>query len=99
MSLLDTPITIANPPLLPEGGLTEDELLALSAKSVNGELTVEELTKVVSFIRSRRDSSLQAKLDKEVKKVEKSAKKEKEPAKKATKAEKTKSLLDSVLGI
>lgn len=96
MSLLDTPVTIANPPLLPEGGLTEDELLALSAKSVNGELTVEELTKVVSFIRSRRDSSLQAKLDKEVKKVEKSAKKERVPVKKA---EKAKSLLDSILGL
>ena len=96
MSLLDTPVTIANPPLLPEGGLTEDELLALSAKSVNGELTVEELTKVVSFIRSRRDSSLQAKIDKEVKKVEKSAKKERAPVKKA---EKAKSLLDSILGL
>ena len=90
MSLLDTVVYVEQ--LLPasEIMLTEEQVLALSKKSLDGELTPEELGLVINHIRNRRQAVHDSVANKAAKKIAAAEEKAKKLAEKAEKAAKLK---------
>lgn len=91
MSLLDTVVYVEQLPHVSEIMLTEEQVLALSKKSLDGELTPEELGLVINHIRNRRQAVHDSVANKAAKKIavaEEKAKKLAEKAEKAAKREK-----------
>ena len=100
MSLLDTVVYVEQLPPVSELMLTEEQVLALSKKSLDGELTPEELGLVINHIRQRRQAVHEAVANKAAKKLaaaEEKAKKLAEKAEKAAKLKKGKGKADALL--
>lgn len=90
MSLLDTVVYVEQLPPLSELMLTEEQVLELSKKSLEGELTPEELGLVINHIRSRRQAIHDSVANKAAKKIAAAEEKARKLAEKAAKAAKPK---------
>ena len=88
MSLLATVVYVEQLPPVSEIMLTEEQVLALSKKSLDGELTPEELGLVINHIRQRRQAVHEAVANKAAKKLAAAEEKAKKLAAKAQKAQK-----------
>ena len=100
MSLLDTVVYVEQLPPTSEIMLTEEQVLALSKKSLDGELTPEELGLVINHIRQRRQAIHEAVANKAAKKLaaaEEKAKKLAAKAQKVAKPKKGKDKADALL--
>lgn len=91
MSLLDTVVYVEQLQPISDIILTEEQVLELSKKSLDGNLTPEELGLVINHIRNRRQAVHDSVANKAAKKIaaaEEKAKKLAEKAEKAAKREK-----------
>ena len=90
MSLLDTVVYVEQLPPISEIMLTEEQVLELSKKSLDGELTPEELGLVINHIRNRRQAIHDSVANKAAKKIAAAEEKARKLAEKAAKAAKPK---------
>lgn len=88
MSLLETVVYVEQLSSVSEIMLTEEQVLELSKKSLEGELTPEELGLVINHIRQRRQAIHEAVANKAAKKLAAAEEKAKKLAAKAQKAQK-----------
>ena len=91
MSLLNTVVYVEQLQPISDIILTEEQVLELSKKSLDGNLTPEELGLVINHIRNRRQAAHDSVANKAAKKIaaaEEKAKKLAEKAEKAAKREK-----------
>ena len=90
MSLLDTVVYVEQLQPASDIILTEEQVLELSKKSLDGNLTPEELGLVINHIRNRRQAVHDSVANKAAKKIAAAEEKAKKLAEKAEKASKLK---------
>lgn len=90
MSLLDTVVYVEHLPPMSDIMLTEEQVLELAKKSLDGGLTPEELGLVINHIRNRRQAVHDSVANKAAKKIAAAEEKAKKLAAKAAKTTKPK---------
>ena len=90
MSLLDTVVYVEQLQPISDIILTEEQVLELSKKSLDGNLTPEELGLVINHIRNRRQAVHDSVANKATKKIAAAEEKARKLAEKAAKAAKPK---------